>query len=305
MIAKARHSLLPLLLSLLASGALAADPPPAETADSAAAAPAAAAPDTEQRLAEALRAEVMGGEVLTLQADGREVLALFTPQTHSQALGGVLLLHDHNANPDAPGVIHTLRRQLPEAGWHSLALQLPHSATAQLDVALLDSHRSRIAEALAELERRNIRNVVLIGHGQGALAAVDYLADNLVPSVTGLVLIGLDGRAQTEPRLDAAARLAQLKVPMLDIYGSRDYPAVVASVKRRYDLARRSEDGGSARPGYAEVARDYDEEKGLTLSYRQVEIAGADHHYSSHTSLLEKRVRGWLNRYAVGTEIKE
>ena len=58
--------------------------------------------------------------------------------------------------------IGPLRRQLPEAGWHSLSLQLPHSEAPQPALDQLDASRQRIAEALAELERRAILNIVII-----------------------------------------------------------------------------------------------------------------------------------------------
>lgn len=300
------------VLALLGNGALAQQPAdatpagaPADSAAASVAAPVDKEAEAEQLIATALREKIKDGEALTLKVKDKEVLALFKPQTRGQALGGVLLLHDLNGHPDWPGVIHTLRRQLPDAGWHTLSLQLPHAASAQLTVEQLDAIRPRIAAALAELEKRGIRNTVLVGHGQGALAAIDYLANNITPSVRGLVVISLNGTENAEPRLDGAAGLARISVPILDIYGDRDKPEVVESAKRRYDLARRNNlSSALQRPSYADIAPDYTPQRGLSLSYRQVSMSGADHQFTAQDDTLVKRLRGWLEHYAAGRELK-
>ena len=123
--------------------------------------------------------------------------------------------------------------------------------------------------------------------------------------ITQEFVIGLDGSTNPEPRLDAAARLGRIAIPVLDIYAERDYPNVVRSAKRRYRLSRQGIDkGAKQRPGYGNIARDYTEKRGLSLSYRQIKVSGADHHFSAHTTNLEKRLRGWLDRYAAGIEIE-
>lgn len=259
----------------------------------------------EQQVVAALRAQLGDGEAITLQVEGDEVLALFRQQTRGQALGGVLLLHDLSGHPDWPAVIRPLRRQLPAAGWHTLALQLPHAASAQYTTARLDAMRPRIAAALAELERRGILNLVLVGYGEGALAAIDYLSANLVPAVQGVVVISLNGSQNAEPRLDGASALAQLTLPILDIYGEHDTRAVVESAKRRYDLARRKmANDGRQPPAYADIASRYTPKLGRALNYRQLVIAGANRHFIAQDDLLVKRLRGWLAQHAAGNELK-
>lgn len=297
-----------ILLTVLAVLALLLGGAQAQEAATAAPADAAATPatlDQEQLIAAALRDGIRDSEAVELQVGDKKVLALFKPQTRGQALGGVLLLHDLNGHPDWPGVIHPLRSQLPESGWHTLSLQLPHADSPQLTVEQLDAIRPRIAAALAELEKRGIRNTVLVGHGQGALAAIDYLADNISPSVRGLVVISLDGTENTESRLDGAAGLARISLPLFDIYGDRDYLPVVESARRRYDLARRNNlSSALQRPSYADIAPDYTPSLGLTLSYRQVSMIGADHQFTAQGEALVKRLRGWLEHYAAGRELK-
>ena len=134
--------------------------------------------------------------------------------------------------------------------------------------------------------------------GLGATAAIDYLSENLAPAVKGLIVISLDGRAHEERRLDAARGLGLLELPLLDIYGERDRHGVLASAKRRYNMARRNNDDGvEPRPAYTDIARDYSRKKGLGMSYRQIKLSGADHHFSGQGTSLVKRVRGWLTHY--------
>jgi hypothetical protein len=299
------------LLALLSAGVRAEEPvatAPAAAPDTATApveAPAAKGPDAEQLLAIALREQLRRGEAITLQVTGKEVLALFQQQTRGQALGGVLILHDLNGHPDWPGVTRALRQQLPDAGWHTLSLQLPHADSAQATLEQLDAIRPRIAAALTELEKRGVLNTVIIGHGQGALAAIDYLNNNIVPAVRGLVVISLDGTQNPEERLDGATGLARINLPILDIYAEHDNLKVLESAKRRYDLARRTNTGGNQqRTSYADIAPDYNPKLGLTLSYRQVSLSGADHHFTVQGDALVKRLRGWLEHYAAGTELK-
>jgi pimeloyl-ACP methyl ester carboxylesterase len=291
----------------MATAVRAEDTPAADAAADTAAdtAPAGQKPDTEQQFATALRANIKDSKAIGLQVEGQEVLALFKTQTKGEALGAVLLLHDLNRHPDWAGVTSALRRQLPDAGWHSLSLQLPHSDTSAVTVAQLDAIRKRIGAALDELDKRAIKNVVLVGHGLGALAAVDYLSENLTPAVQGLVVISLDGRTNDEPRLDAANRLNTINLPILDIYAARDRLPVVQSAKRRYDMARRSsDDGDKPRSAYDDIAQHYTEKKGLSLGYRQVKLVGANPQFDGQTSDLVKRIRGWLKRYAAGQELK-
>lgn len=264
------------------------------------------APDPEQELATAIKAQVKGSEFITMQVDGKEVLGLFMKQTRGQAKGAVILLHDVNGHPDWPGLIKDLRRHLPAAGWHTLSIQLSHSSELALNVDKLDAANKRIAAALDELKSRSIMNNVLLGLGQGAHMAVDFINENLDPTIRGLIVANLDGSPNDEPRLDAAARLSPIEVPIYDVYAERAHPSVVSSAKRRYDLGRtRVEEDVPPRLSYQDIARKYTPREGLKLHYRQLQIGAANHQFTGATLILEKRLRGWLNRYAAGNEIRK
>lgn len=52
-------------------------------------------------------------------------LGLFTPEHGEKPQGYALILHDNQQHPDWPGLIRTLRLQLPAGGWSTLSISLP------------------------------------------------------------------------------------------------------------------------------------------------------------------------------------
>ena len=201
------------------------------------------------------------------------VLPFLTPQPQ----GGVILLHDRGGHPDWPGVIAPLRRGLPDHGWATLSIEFP---------SIIGDPKRRIRQAVKRIEaalkfynQRQLYNVVLVGHGEGALAAVTYLADNMRAGITGFVSVGLE--APPEP-LGGLLLLEGIYMPMLELYGERDIREVVVGAREREQAVLR---GGNA-------------------NYRQQRIAGADHFFTATEPRLVELVRRWLKRYASGMEIK-
>lgn len=91
-------------------------PPPAERSADVAAALAAQLPAQEQQ---------------RLQAPDESFLALWLPANVAQPHGVVILLGGDGESPDWPASLGPLRRKLPDAGWHSLALGLPDPLDSQ------------------------------------------------------------------------------------------------------------------------------------------------------------------------------
>lgn len=294
-----------LTLALLlgpAHAVIAADPAPtAENPAGETAQPERSTPLSRHEAAlEALKSSPLDGEKLELQADGKPVFALFSPAL-GKSRGGVILLHDLGGHVDSPGVIHPLRTRLPEHGWATLAVTLPPVEGNSASAEWLDSSRKVIDAAIGEMRKRNIEPLVLSGHGLGALAATDYLAAGDRPAIKGLVIIGMDGSSNQEPRLDGAAQLGKVRPAILDIYGGHDWRQVLDSAERRADAAHRR-DGGeqTAHTLYRDIAKSYSDKKGDNVGYRQIRIAPAAHDFTRQETVLVRRVRGWLQRYVAG-----
>lgn len=228
------------------------------------------------RWAEELAASLPPGQIQRLGAEGDEFLAIYTEQLKPTPAGAVILLHDTGAHPDWPEVISPLRRELPDHGWSTLALHIPAAA----DPDTLASRAAEHIRAGAEfLRAQDARNIVLAGHGLGAVMAASYLASIEDHGIKALVAIGI-GAPVVDSSLEVPPLLAKIKVPVFDVYGSRDLPEVTSTAKLRTAAAAKAGNG----------------------SYRQAEILGADHFFIGLSDILVKRIYSWLHRHAQATE---
>lgn len=225
--------------------------------------------DPELEVVARLRASPAAADIQELTADGKPVLALWRNESSGRAQGAVLLLHDSGGHADWPGVIGPLRRELPRHGWHTLALQLADA----------EQNPARLRAALAFLAGKNIRNIVLLGHGSGAAAALRHAADNK-GAVNGVVLVAMG-------ETDAVELLQQAGVPIYDIYGSADGLEVRNAGAARLAAGQR-------------LARS---DGRMPPRYRQFVVEAADHFFHQHTEILQRRVQGWLRTHAEGMEI--
>ena len=237
----------------------------------------------EGRIARGLTEELVVGEPLTLKAGDLEFFAIHTAAETAEVRGGVILLHGRGAHPEWQDVIQPLRVELPKSGWETLSLQLPLAGVdgdAWTYEQLIPEADPRIAAAVEFLRQRKIRNIVLVGHSLGARMGVHYLASGQVPKeVRAMVAVGLHFGPEGSP-VDTAGDLAQVKLPLLDIYGSRDLDRVLAGVQARAAAARKAEN----------------------RAYRQTEVIGADHRFQGMDRTLVARVRAWMEKVVTAAE---
>jgi pimeloyl-ACP methyl ester carboxylesterase len=184
-------------------------------------------------------------------------------------------------------VINPLRSRLPEYGWKTLSIQLPIAAADASDWVyreLIPEAFPRITAALEHLKRQGVTNIVLIGHSLGARMGVEYLAQGAPAELRAFVAIGLSADNSIAdsgiPDSGTLGALKKLRLPLLDIYGSRDIDPVLNSVAARSAASRQAENG----------------------AYRQTRIDGADHFFNGLNDTLVAEVRAWLGRVAPGEE---
>ncbi len=238
----------------------------------------------EQQVSEKLADEVKDGEVLWLNAKGEKFLGLLVKQTNPIANGAVIILHGMGAHPDWPQTISPIRKILPEHGWTSLSIQLPVIAPKnQVEDygKTLESASARIDAAIALLHENNFRNIVVIGHSFGAVSALSYLENQKEQNIVSLVAIGLKDYAFLKPSIDLLGLIEKSKIPILDIYGTRDYKEATDQADDRRLAAK----------------------KGGNSGYTQMAIEGADHYFTNLEDALIKRIRGWMMKVAPGTSI--
>jgi alpha/beta superfamily hydrolase len=220
-----------------------------------AAAHAAAAQDYARE--ERWKAEVLGnlvvGDAVELRASssGRPFLGLYTAGDPKQP--AVLLVHGIGVHPDH-GIIGSLRMRLADMGFTTLSIQMPVlAATAESQdyyPALFPESSARIGAAHAWLASRKHSKVVLASHSLGSWMA-QYHLEKEKPAFAAWISMGRGGA------------IPALPLPVLDVYGERDNPAVLASTRAR-------------------------------IATRQAVIPGADHFYTGHEDELARLLREFI-----------
>ena len=240
----------------------------------------AATPDLarERRLANEIADTIVDGEPLYLHADGHAFLAIDTRSETPTPKGYVLLLHGRGFHPDWADVIHPLRVGLTERGWNTLSIQLPvldKAAKYNDYVDVFPAAMPRIEAAIAYLQGQGAGRIVVLAHSCGAHMAQHWInvrGAAALATFDAFVGIGLGATDYGQPMQEEFA-LGAIRVPVLDVYGGADFPAVLRLAPARRALL---------------------DEAGNGLS-RQVEVPGADHYFRGHSAELVAAVAAWLD----------
>jgi pimeloyl-ACP methyl ester carboxylesterase len=196
---------------------------------------------------------VVGDAVDLRLPSGRSFLGL-----HAQGKPGmpaVVIVHGSGVHPDH-GVIGSLRVALADMGYTTLSIQMPVLAAdtpaAEYYPKLFPEAGERIRAAEAWLSNKGLKKQVLVSHSLGAWMSQEYLQKAGGSPFAGYVSMGRSGP------------LPKLALPVLDVYGEKDFPAVLESAP-----ARR-----------ASV---------------QVRIAGADHFYNGREAELAAVLKDFIS----------
>lgn len=209
------------------------------------------------------RAEVVPNLVVGDAVDipgKRNFLGIYTPGQAGKP--AVLLVHGIGVHPDH-GVMGTLRMALSGMGYATLSIQMPVlAADARPEdyyPALFPEAAARIGAAGAWLQSKRKGRIVLASHSLGSWMSQYYLERAKPAPFAAWVSMGRGGG------------LGDLALPVLDVYGEKDNPAVLESaVARRAALER--------------AARS-----------KQRVIAGADHFYTGRETELAQVLREFID----------
>jgi len=240
--------------------------------------------DWEKRASDKLAEEVEATEVLWLDAGEEQFLGLYTDQSNEVANGAAIILHAMGSHADWPQIISPLRTKLPEHGWTTLSIQLPVIAPEnQIEDygGTLTQAAARIEAAIGLLRERKFLNIAVIGHSFGAATTLAHIGKNKNQKIVSLVAIGLQEYPFVKPAIDVLKLIEKSNIPILDIYGGRDYKGVINQAPDRRLAAKKADN----------------------KHYRQIEVAGADHYFNKMEDVLIKRIRGWLDKAAPGIYI--
>lgn len=182
----------------------------------------------EARIAAEIADSILEGEPLYLKADGHDFLAIHTPSEDPDSRDAVLILHGRGLHPDWQDVVYPLRTELPRQGWHSLSIQLPvldKEAKFYDYVEIFPEALPRIDAAIAHLRAQGMEHIVMIAHSCGVHMGMAWVEARGDGDLAGFIGIGMGATDYQQP-MRAPFPLEKMHAPVLDVFGSEDYPAV-------------------------------------------------------------------------------
>ncbi len=207
---------------------------------------------------------VVGDAVYLAQKSGHKFLAIYTAAAKPRA--AVITVHGMGVHPDW-ALIGALRSGLADQGYATLSVQMPVlAADAKADAypPLFSDAAERLHVAVAFLKAKGHRNIAIASHSLGSRMSNYFLVGTPDHGVAAWISIGIVPGEFAEP--------GKLQLPVLDIYGERDFPQVLQQAEARANVLRTLR--GSA----------------------QIEIAGADHYFGGSEGDLVRQVRQFLDQ---------
>jgi len=231
----------------------------------------------EIRMKDQVMDYIMDGDALLLKDGSHEFLSIYMEAETQPAKGAVIIMHGRGYHPNWPELVYPLRTGLTEHGWNTLSIQMPvldneSSFYDYLDI--LDEAHPRINAAMAFLKQKKTKQIMLLAHSCSVHMAVDWLNKNRKAEVSGFIGVGMGSTDKGQP-MPEPFPLAHIKVPVLDIRGEDDYPAVIRNAPRRMKNMK--------------IA-------GHPKSQQKV-VAKSDHYFTGRGEALVIEVADWLKNF--------
>jgi len=220
---------------------------------------------------------IMDGEAIMLNdaVAQHDFLTIYTESTMNTPKGVAIIVHGRGHHPNWAEVVHPLRTGLPEFGWHTLSIQAPvlgNDSSFYDYLYILQETDPRIESAIAFLQQKSIKNIVLIAHSCSVHMAFNWLHKNPNAGINAFIGIGMGSTDIGQPMLEPFP-LQDIKMPVLDIRGEYDYPAVIAKAPKRL---KRIQQAGNPKSD-------------------QRVVAESDHYYTARGDALLTEIADWLN----------
>lgn len=212
-------------------------------------------------------------EILELTAEQQRFTLLQRENMTSYTKGTAILLPDASEHAASPKHIDTLRQQLTDYGWHTLALTLPElpvdfSAESLEDYQQLLLERVKAAQIQAQ-QQPGVQ--IVIAQGSSAAILNHLYARALLSEPAAFVMLGAY-LPHAQLNRDIAKALATHQVPTLDINHQYDNRLVSEQLRQRRQLSN----------------------KYLKAVYRQRLIEGSGYHDDTQQWVFHE-IYGWLN----------
>lgn len=230
----------------------------------------------EKRLAEQNEELVFDGEVIFLQAADNEFMNVYMQAEADEVKNAVIILHGRGFHPNWEKVVRPLRIGLTDRGWSTLSMQMPvleKQAKYYDYVPILSEAFPRIEAGIDFLKGEGYKKIVLIAHSCSVHMVMAWVDARGYRDIDAFVGIGMGAIDYQQP-MDKPFPLDQLSVPILDLYGEEDYPAVLRGAKQRLEFIRRAGNEKS----------------------KQMTVPGADHYFTEKDDELLKIVSEWMRK---------
>ena len=232
--------------------------------------------EREKRMASEVEDAVLDGEVIYLK-DGAHAFMAIDTEPEIEGKGAVIILHGRGFHPNWEDTIFPLRTKLPSHGWRTLSLQmqvLEKSAKYYDYVPLFPLSENRIEAGVKYLKEQGIDNIILLAHSCGAHMAMEWIRHRkgkVGDKITAYIGVGMGATDYKQP-MEQPFPLAELKIPVLDIYGENEYSAVLRMAPRRLAMIKKAGNKKS----------------------KQVVIPKANHYFTDQGDALVKATVKWL-----------
>ena len=229
--------------------------------------------EREKRLSSEIVDNIMDGDVEFLKAGDHEFLGLYTEA--EAAKGSVIIMHGRGFHPDWSDVANPLRVGLAEGGWNTLSIQMPvleKEAKYYDYLKIFPEAFPRIDAAISFLKQKNSKKIVLIAHSCSAHMAMAWVDAGHMRDIDGYIGIGMGAVDYKQPMLKPFP-LDKIKVPVLDVFGQDEYPAVKKGAAERMAAIK----------------------KAGNVKSNQLVVPNANHYFTDQGEALLNVITPWLN----------
>ena len=230
----------------------------------------------ESRLRGEIEDMILDGDPVSLAVDDHEFLSIYTEADEPKA--GIIILHGRGFHPDWHDVAGPLRVGLVESGWSTLSVQMPvleKEAKYYDYVPLFEGGAKRIDSAIAYLKEQGLERIILLAHSCGAHMAMHWVDSTTKLPIHGFIGLGM-GATDFKQYMAKPFPLEKLNIPVFDLYGENDYPAVIKMAPERLAGITAGGDPKS----------------------QQKVLSGANHYFTSKDDELTEAVSEWLDTLA-------
>jgi dienelactone hydrolase len=228
--------------------------------------------EREQRMADEIVDSIIDGDPVFLRSGEFEFLSIYTEADEPR--GAVIIMHGRGFHPNWSDVAYPLRVGLAEQGWNTLSLQMPVLEKEAKFYDYLDiMHEAfpRIEAGIDYLKAEGNDKIILIAHSCSVHMTMAWINAGKMRDVDGIVGIGMGAVDYGQPMKEPFP-LARIDVPVLDVYGEDEYPAVIKGAPARLKAMRQA--------GHPKS--------------QQITVPGANHYFTDVSEALLEAVGAWL-----------